>query len=171
VSQAAAYRTVRSTSASTRSSCRQILDRAETARDLGRAHGIYADPRFVNDPWYGGQLGRCSASVCAISPRPCRATTFAYVTTVDLNLAKVRALRLPASGSSRSARGPTRPGRSLPGTRFVGATALAVGLDCAEDLLAGVPGSAQGLDPHQPILGRVGIEAPRRQLDIVNDRP
>jgi cell division protein FtsI (penicillin-binding protein 3) len=148
----------------------QILDRAGEPLALSlEARDIYADPRYVDDPWgtavrLGPMLG---LDVRDLVETLSQDTTFVYVARrVDLDLAaEVQELGLPGIGflevSKRSY--PAGPLASQV-LGFVGTDGTGLsGLELRyEDLLAGVPGErTQELDPHgQPILGGVDVEAP-----------
>ena len=148
----------------------QILDRANEPLALSlEARDIYADPRYVDDPWgTATQLGPLlGLDVRDLVGALSEDTTFVYVARrVDLDLsARVEALGLPGIGflevSKRSY--PAGPLASqvlgFVGTDGVGLSGLELRY---EDLLAGVPGErTQELDPNgQPIAGGVDLGTP-----------
>jgi len=151
----------------------QILDRTREPLAISlEARDIYADPRYVRDPWVtatrlspilGAEIGELAA-------RLTEDTTFVYLARqVDLDVAeRVERLRLPGIGFLEATR------RYYPAGTLAGQVLGFVGIDGEglsglelryEDLLAGDPGErTQELDPHgQPILG--GIDVERQPLE------
>ena len=146
----------------------QILDRTGEPLAISlEARDIYADPRYVRDPWVTAtELSRVlGTEIGELVARLTEDTTFVYLARqVDLDIAtRVERLGLPGIGFLEATR------RYYPAGTLAGQVVGFVGIDGEglsglelryEDLLAGEPGErTQELDPHgQPILGGVDVE-------------
>ena len=148
----------------------QILDRSGEQLALSMpARDVYADPRYVTDPWGTATslapiLGERTGSLVA---KLSADTTFVYLARqVDLEVAnRIADLGLPGIGflgvSKRY-----YPANSLAGQvlGFVSVDGVGIaGLELQyQDLLAGRPGErTQELDPYgQPIVGGVDVQVP-----------
>ncbi|GBC87220.1 Penicillin-binding protein PbpB [bacterium HR12] len=133
------------------------------------ARDVYADPRYVQDPWATAAvlaplLGRGRAELAGLLRED---TSFVYLARqVDLDLAeRIAALGLPGVGFLPSSRR-SYPAGSLAAQvlGFVGVDGVGLaGLELEyEDELAGTPGErTQEIDPlGQPIAGGIDVERP-----------
>jgi cell division protein FtsI (penicillin-binding protein 3) len=146
----------------------QILDRDGEALAISlEARDVYADPRYVDDPWGTAStlapfLAMEVGELVALLTRP---TTFVYLARqVDLDVAaRIEQLGLPGIGFLEASRR-YHPAGTLAAQvlGFVGVDGDGLaGLELRyDDLLAGEPGErTQELDPHgQPIVGGVDVE-------------
>ncbi len=148
----------------------EIVDRnGEPLAISLEARDVYADPRYVRDPWataavLAPMLGRDRAELADLLRED---TSFVYLARqVDLDVAdRIAARGLPGIGSLPSSR------RSYPAgplaaqvLGFVGVDGVGLaGLELAyEEELSGIPGErTQEIDPlGQPIAGGIDIERP-----------
>jgi cell division protein FtsI (penicillin-binding protein 3) len=148
----------------------EIVDRSGEPLALSlEARDVYADPRYVTDPW------RVAAALAPLLERDAgelaellsRDTSFVYLARqVDLGLAeRIAAKGLPGIGFLPTSR------RSYPAGPLAAQVLGFVGVDGSglaglelryDDLLAGTPGErTQEIDPHgQPIAGGIDVERP-----------
>ncbi len=156
----------------------QILDRnGEPLAISLEARDVYADPRYVEDPWdTAGRLAPIlGEEVAALVGKLTGDTSFVYLARqLDLDVAeRVERLHLPGVGFLEATRR-VYPARTLASQviGFVGIDGEGLsGLELRyEDLLAGEPGErTQELDPSgQPILGGIDVErAPQEGSSLV----
>ncbi|MFB3739035.1 MAG: peptidoglycan D,D-transpeptidase FtsI family protein [Candidatus Velamenicoccus archaeovorus] len=156
----------------------QILDRSGEPLAISTpARDVYADPRYVDDPW--AEAARIAPilgmSMSDVAGRLTSGTTFSWVARqVDLSTAeRLEALRLPGIGFL-----PTTS-RSYPAGALAAQLLGFVDIDGAgiaglelryQDELAGTPGErTQEIDPNgQPITGGIDVErAPVPGSDLV----
>lgn len=148
----------------------EIVDRSGEPLAISlEARDVYADPRYVTDPWHTATvlaplLRRDAAELAELLGRD---TSFVYLARqVDLELAeRIAAKGLPGIGFLPTTR------RSYPAGPLAAQVLGFVGVDGGglaglelryDDLLAGTPGErTQEIDPYgQPIAGGIDVERP-----------